>query len=426
MSSDILGTVGPSDMHPSDLEPVEDFRARLRAWVPDNLAPEPEGAIERTDERWAHERVLQRRLWDGGFAGIRVPKEYGGLGLAEAHRRAFNEETTGYDLPFSFNVPTLGILAATLLDVGTHEQKLRHIPAILKGEELWVQFLSEPSGGSDLAGCLTRADRDGDVFVLNGSKIWSSGAYTADYAMCLARTNWDVPKHRGLTMFIVEIHQPGVTVEQIRQTDGSTEFCQEFFDDVPIPVADVVGEVDDGWSVANRLLVHERMAVGGGSPYSAGRSSKHEVGDDEGALVHLIRSRGLEDDRHARQLLAEASVRSMVRNALVERITAGMARGAMPGAAGSLIKLYGAETTVRRAEIGLALAGEDAVAWPAGTETAGTRFGVHSLGRQGAALGGGSNEIQRNIISERLLGMPREPAADRDLPYRDVRRSGGR
>jgi alkylation response protein AidB-like acyl-CoA dehydrogenase len=410
---------------PDDIEPVEQFRARLRAWLPDNLPPEPE-ATERTDERWGHERVLQRRLWEAGFSGIRVPGEYGGLGLTEEHRRAFNEETIGYDLPFSFNVPTLGILLATLLDAGTHEQKLRHVPAILKGDELWVQFLSEPSGGSDLAGCLTRADRDGDVFVLNGSKIWSSGAYSADYAMCLARTNWDVPKHRGLTMFIVKIHQPGVTVEQIRQTDGATEFCQEFFDDVHIPVSDVVGDIDDGWSVANRLLVHERMAVGGGSPYTAGRNSRHESGDDEDELVDLIRRRGLDGDRHARQLLAEASVRSMVRNALVQRVTAGMTSGAMPGAAGSVIKLFGAELVTRRAEIGLELAGEDAVAWPSGAETPGARVGRHSLGRQGAALGGGSNEIQRNIISERLLGMPREAAADRDIPYRDVRRTGGR
>ena len=206
-------------------------------------------------------RVRRRPRAQASTAGWASPRRTGGR---STRRRA------GYDLPFSFNVPTLGILAATLLDAGTQEQKLRHLPAILRGEELWVQFLSEPSGGSDLAGCLTRADRDGDVFVLNGSKIWSSGAYVADYAMCLARTNWDVPKHRGLTMFIVEIHQPGVTVEQIRQIDGSIEFCQEFFDDVPIPVSAVIGEVDDGWTVANRLLVHERMAVGGGSPYTAG------------------------------------------------------------------------------------------------------------------------------------------------------------
>jgi alkylation response protein AidB-like acyl-CoA dehydrogenase len=420
---------------PGEVEAVDEFRARLRAWVPDNLPPEPDEQIERTDERWAHERVLQRRLWDGGFAGIRVPTPYGGLGLTVEHTRVFDDETAGYDLPFSFNVPTLGILAATLLEAGTDEQRRRHLPAILRGEELWVQFLSEPSGGSDLAGCLTRADRDGDVFVLNGSKIWSSGAYSADYAMCLARTNWDVPKHRGLTMFIVEIHQPGVTVEQIRQTDGSTEFCQEFFDDVAIPVTDVVGQVDEGWAVANRLLVHERMAVGGGSPYTIGRDIDREPGEDGGELIALIRSRGLEDDGRARQLLAEAGIRSLVGTALVERLTTGMATGAMPGAAGSVMKLFGAETAVRRSEIGLALAGDDAVAWPAvddtgeiagTTETAGARVGRHSLVRQGAALGGGSNEIQRNIISERLLGMPREAAADRDIPYRDVRRGSRR
>ncbi len=425
MSTDTTA-IATGDTDPGDIEPVEDFRARLRAWVRDNLPPEPAGAIERTDERWAHERVLQRKLWDGGFAGVRVPKAYGGLGLTAAHTRAFNDETSGYDLPFSFNVPTLGILAATLLEAGTHEQKLRHMPAILRGEELWVQFLSEPSGGSDLAGCLTRADRDGDTFVLNGSKIWSSGAYSADYAMCLARTNWDVPKHRGLTMFIVKIHQPGVTVEQIRQTDGSTEFCQEFFDDVPVPAADVVGEVDQGWAVANMLLVHERMAVGGGSPYTVGRTSKHDVSDDGAELVELIRRRGLEDDSRARGLLAEATVQGLVATALVERVTVGMTTGAMPGAAGSLMKLFGAENVTRRSEIGLELAGDDAVAWPAGTDTPGGRFGQYSLGRQGAALGGGSNEIQRNIISERLLGMPREAAADRDIPYRDVRRTGGR
>jgi len=425
VSNDTTDTAA-GDVDPGDIEPVEDFRARLRAWVPDNLPPEPPGAVERTDERWAHERTLQRKLWDGGFAGVRVPKAYGGLGLTAAHTRAFNDETAGYDLPFSFNVPTLGILAATLLEAGTHEQKLRHMPAILKGDELWVQFLSEPSGGSDLAGCLTRADRDGDTFVLNGSKIWSSGAYSADYAMCLARTNWDVPKHRGLTMFIVKIHQPGVTVEQIRQTDGSTEFCQEFFDDVSIPAADIVGEMDGGWAVANMLLVHERMAVGGGSPYTVGRTSKHDVSDDGAELVDLIRRRGLDDDSRARQLLAEATVQGMVATALVERVTVGMTTGAMPGAAGSLMKLFGAVNVTRRSEIGLELAGEDAIAWPAGTETPGSRFGEYSLGRQGAALGGGSNEIQRNIISERLLGMPREAAADRDIPYRDVRRTGGR
>src|SRR5205085_11056782 len=218
----------------------------------------------------------------------------------------FTEETANYDMPVLFNVPTFGILAATLVDFGTHDQKLQHIPAILRGEALWVQCLSEPSGGSDLAGCLTRADRDGDVFILNGSKIWSSGAHEADYAMCLARTNWDVPKHRGLSMFILKIHQPGVTVEQIRQVDGSMEFCQEFFDDVAIPVADVVGDIDDGWTVATRLLTHERSAVGGGSIYTSGRSVGHDSGYNatDNLITDLVKETAQSDDDHVRQLVA--------------------------------------------------------------------------------------------------------------------------
>ena len=267
-------------------ETVDEFRRRARVWLKDNMPPvTPESWDRRIDGRRDIERDLQRRLFDGGFAGICFPAEYGGLGLSPEYQNAFSEESAPYDMPFLFNLPTFSILAATLIDFGTHAQKQRHLPAILRGEELWVQFLSEPSGGSDLAGCLTRADRDGDVFVLNGSKIWSSGAAESDYAMCLARTNWDVPKHRGLTMFILKIHQPGVQVEQIRQVDGSMEFCQEFFDDVAVPVTDVVGEIDDGWTVAQRLLTHEREAVGGGSKYTSGRSTGHDPNDDDNTLV---------------------------------------------------------------------------------------------------------------------------------------------
>jgi alkylation response protein AidB-like acyl-CoA dehydrogenase len=407
-------------------ESVEDFRLRARAWLADNMPPECDGVGRRTEPgRWKIERELQRKLWEGGFAGICFPAEHGGLGLTREHQQAFTEESYPYDMPSALNVPTLGILAATLLDFGTEEQLARYLPKILSGEELWVQFLSEPSGGSDLAGCLTRADRDGDVFVLNGAKIWSSGAADADYAMILARTNWDVPKHRGLTMFIMEIHQPGVTVEQIRQVDGSMEFCQEFFDDVPLKVSDVVGEIDDGWTVATALLVHERLAVGGGSPYISGRSGAHDLDDEDNPLVEVVRTQGRSGDAHVRQLVAEAHVRRTVHRQLNGRLTQAMATGAMPPPAGSLMKLFAATNAMRRAEIGLELSGTDAVVWPLGDDLpAAARLGDYTLWRQGLSLGGGSNEIQRNIISERLLGMPREMAADRDVPYRDVPRGG--
>ena len=407
-----------------ELEPVDDFRERARRWLAEAMPPVTDGWNDRSDERRTVERGLQRRLWDGGFAGICFPREYGGLGLSVEHQRAFTAESAPYDMPFSLNVPTLGILAATLVDFGTHEQKLRHLPAILRGEELWVQFLSEPSGGSDLAGCLTRADRDGDVFILNGAKTWSSSAYLSDYAMCLARTDWDVPKHRGLTMFIVEIHQPGITVEQIRQVDGSMEFCGEFFDDVPIAATAVVGEVNDGWTVATRLLTHERMAVGGGSPYTSGRSIGHDSASADTTVVDAARAAGRTADHHARQLVAEAHIRQLVGGQLVQRITQGLASGTLPAPAGSLMKLFGATNVMRRTEIALELVGSSAAAWPAGTDALGGQVGGATLWRQGVSLGGGSNEIQRNIISERLLGMPREHAADRDIPYREVRRGG--
>lgn len=419
------GSDEPRSATSEPVEPVGDFRARARTWLAANLPPAPEETGDRSEARWAHERELQRRLHDGGFAGICFPVEYGGQGLTPEHQRAFTEEADGYDMPFAINVPTLGILAATLLETGTHEQKARHLPAILAGEELWVQFLSEPSGGSDLAGVLTRADRDGDVFVLNGSKIWSSGAYVADYAMCLARTDWDVPKHRGLTMFILAIDQPGVTVERIRQVDGTSEFCSEFFDDVTVPADAVVGEVDQGWSVATRLLVHERLAVGGGSPYTSGRPVGRDTGGPSDDLVALVRSRGLAADSRARALLAEVHMRSLVGAHLVGRVTRAIEAGTMPPPAGSLMKLFGATAAVRRSEIALELAGEVAVAWPDGSTPPGSEVGEASLGRQGLCLGGGSNEMQRNIISERLLGMPREAAADRGVPYREVRRGGG-
>jgi len=409
----------------SEVEPVESFRQRARAWLAENMPPLSGEIADRGDDgRREVERALQRRLWDGGFAGICFPAEYGGLGLKVEHQRAFTEESRPFDMPFSFNVPTLSILAATLIDFGTHEQKLRHLPAILRGEELWVQFLSEPSGGSDLAGCLTRADRDGDVFILNGSKIWSSAAFASDYAMCLARTNWDVPKHRGLTMFIVKIHQPGIQVEQIRQVDGSMEFCQEFFDDVPLPASDVVGEVDDGWTVASRLLVHERSAVGGGSPYTSGRSVGHEPSGPDRNLATLAQETGQSGDARVRQLVAEAHVQQLVSGHLIKRITQGMATGKMVPPSGSILKLFGANLVIRRAEIGLEVAGAAGVVWPEGPPPIGRVLGEVSLSRQAMSLGGGSNEIQRNIISERVLGMPREYAADREVAYREVRRGG--
>jgi alkylation response protein AidB-like acyl-CoA dehydrogenase len=408
----------------ADTEDVEAFRLRARGWMAENLPLLPEGVDNRqlslADDTGGRHRRLQRQLFDAGFAGLCFPAEYGGQGLSRAHQRAFTQESLPYQMPTLFNVPTLSILAPTLLDFGTEEQKERHIPAILRGEELWVQFLSEPSGGSDLAGSVTQATRDGDVFIMSGSKIWSSGAHRSDYAMCLARTDPHVPKHQGLTMFIVKIHQPGIEVQPIGMVNGLAEFCQEFFDDVAIPAENVIGAVNDGWTVASRLLYHERDAVGGGSPYVSGVAMAHAgEGGQRAGLVDLAKATGQADDPVVRQLVAEARVNDRVQAQLTERMTLGIRTGALPAPAGSLARLFAATNGERRHDIGLEIAGSAAGEWVEG-DPAGA-WGAFFLMRQADSLGGGSTEMQRNIISERVLGMPREYAADRDRPFDEVR-----
>ena len=222
------------------------------------------GGLEVDDEHEARiiaeARQLQKLIFDAGFAGIRFPREYGGQGLTRAHQLAWREAAAGYRLPSAFNV-THGILAPTLLQFGTEEQKARHLPAMLSGAELWVQFLSEPSGGSDLAGLLTRAARDGDAFVLNGSKIWSTGAHFSDYAMVLARTNPDVPKHAGCRCCTCRsaarrdghADQAGRPAGRISARSSSTTWC--------CPAANLIGAENDGWRVATGLLFHERNMV---------------------------------------------------------------------------------------------------------------------------------------------------------------------
>jgi alkylation response protein AidB-like acyl-CoA dehydrogenase len=408
-------------------ETVAEFGQRARVWLAEHMERlHAEPIHERRDDIWDRQRELQRMLWDGGFAGICVPREYGGLGLPVEYQRAFTEASLPYEMPFYLSTPTFSIIAATLIDFGTHEQKTKYLPGIVRGDHIWVQFLSEPSGGSDLAACLTRAVQRDDTWVLNGSKIWSSAAEACDYALCLARTNWDVPKHHGLTMFIVELNQPGIVVEPIKQVNGNRTFCQEFFDDVVLPLDAVVGEVDQGWTVAAALLAHEREGVGGSSPYVSGRNllaPGSTMSTNTSAV--LARSLGIENDPVVRQLVGEQRMTDLVQRGLVARVTVGVKTGALPPQAGSLLKLFTASASVRKAEIAMTIAGTAGVVWAPGDhepEALASRY----LIRQADSISGGTSEIQRNIISERVLGLPREWAADRDVPYREVRQSSRR
>jgi alkylation response protein AidB-like acyl-CoA dehydrogenase len=418
----------------STIESVESFTVRAREWLAANMPPLPVGhdrhglgGVPRSDEeelaRIARCRELQRMLFDGGFAGICVPREYGGQGLTMAHQDALNREIAGYDYSSDTQVPTFTPCMAVILDFGTEEQKKRHIPPILKGEAFWMQFLSEPSGGSDVAGAQTTAIRDGEEWVMNGSKIWTTGAWWADWGLCLARTNWDVPKHRGLTVFMLPIHHPGIEIHRIEMLNGSKEFCQEFMTDVRIPDADRIGEVDQGWTVGTRWMYHERT-VGGGSPYVTRPGGQRNRGTSGGArgLVRRTRASGQLDKGNTRELIGESYALEVVGSALTQWVADGIRSGKTTDQSAALTRLFGGVSAVRNTSIAFELTGKTAIAWSDQEEDLG-QAGIGMLMRQAACIGGGTTEMSRTVISERVLGMPRERTVDKDIPFRDVPRS---
>ena len=419
-------------------ESLDSFRRRARAWLADTM-PRLEDSAEFQDRaelpnrgelppeddgvEWLRARQLQKRLHSGGFAGICFPVEYGGQGLGVEYQRAFTEESAGYEMPLQLNVPSLSICAAMLLDTGSEEQKVEHIGAAIRGDTVLCQLLSEPSGGSDLAGLLTRAERDGDVWVLNGAKTWSSSAFAADLGLCLARTNPSVPKHAGLTMFLVPTKAPGVTMNRIRMVNGSNEFCEEFFDDVILPASAVVGEVNGGWAAASRQLFHERNAVGGGSPYVSGRGHPKSVA--RATPLDVARAAGRATDPLVREMVGEWLAVDRVQRQLVARVSQGIASGHYPAPAASMLRLMSAESTQLAADLAVRIAGAGAGIGSADDPAITRDLAQSFLMRQGSSLGGGSTEISRNILSERLLGMPREHAADKGVPFNEIRRSRG-
>jgi alkylation response protein AidB-like acyl-CoA dehydrogenase len=406
------------------IESVESFRTRARAWLAENMprvdddAPLPPPGDD--DHEWVRARELQKLLHAGGFAGICFPVEYGGLGLTPAHQRAFTDESDGYEMPVHLNIPTFSICAATLLDMGSEDQKRERIGAAIRGDEILCQFLSEPSGGSDLAGLITRAELDGDTWILNGAKTWSTSAYAADWGLCLARTNWDVPKHRGLTMFLVPTQAPGLTMNRVRMVNGSREFCEEFFDDVQLPATAVVGEVNNGWAVASRQLFHERNAVGGGSPYVSGRSRQRGMSGQTPFAV--ARATGRAAEPGVRERVGDWLVMETVQHQMVARVSRAIGTGALPAPAASLLRLFHAESAQRATDLAADIAGAQIATGVGADQGIAGRAGVAFLSRQGASLGGGSSEMARNGISERLLGMPREQSDDRDIPFNQVKR----
>jgi alkylation response protein AidB-like acyl-CoA dehydrogenase len=395
-------------------EALNDFRNRARAWLGANAPRRSDDEATGVGRRWdlGLARAFQAKLHDAGLAGIAWPTAYGGQGMTPAEQRAFDEEARDFDLPGEFFSIGMGMCGPTILDLGTEEQKVRYIRPLLRGEEVWCQLFSEPGAGSDVASLQTRAVKDGDAWLVSGQKVWTSVARYADFGALIARTDPDRPKHDGITMFVVDMHAPGVTVRPLRDMTGGATFNEVFFDGVQVPDRNVVGDVNGGWAASIRMLMHERVSIGG--------STRPRRGATFSSLSELARSRGMDGDPVVRQRLAELYVRERAVHLFGTRLAQEARLGRNPGSRGSVGKLAGAELARFSAGIAAELLVGDAIAWDS-TDREAARWAAALLAAPAAAIAGGSNEVQRNVIGERVLGLPKEPQVDRDVPFRELR-----
>jgi alkylation response protein AidB-like acyl-CoA dehydrogenase len=394
----------------------EDFRSRARAWLAANATrratdDEAEAATKGQAAVLAEQKAFQAKLYDAGFAGITWPKEYGGQGLTSAEQIAWSQESRDYDLPNGVFFIGISMPGNTLVELGTPEQNKRYLPKMLRGEEIWCQLFSEPGAGSDVASLQTSAVRDGDEWVINGQKVWTSGAQYSDFGAILARTDPAQPKHNGISMFIVDMHAPGVTVRPLKVATGHSPFNEVFFDNVRIPADGLIGEVNKGWDAAVVMLRHERIAIG-----TMGGSRSNPLAFE--SLRDLAAGLGRTSDQGVRRDLAELYARGKAMQLFALLLREETLAGRLPGARGSVAKLAGSELgrfagNVAADVLGDQLAGYDAEEFAAVTTSI--------VAAPGNAIAGGTSDIQRNIIGERVLGLAKDPGVDRSTPFNQLR-----
>ena len=356
-------------------------------------------------------RTYRRLLDEAGLSGLSYPVEFGGQGYPERYEQLFIEVRNEFQPPEEFGLAIgIGMCLPTIRDHGSDELRRRFLAPGLRGDELWCQLYSEPSAGSDLAALSTRAELDGDEWIVTGQKVWTSGAEIADVAILLARTDVDAPKHAGITMFVLDMRQAGVEVRPLVQMTGAAEFNEVFLDGARIPRDHLVGEVNGGWRLAVALMAHERAAIGRGHKSTTGRrSGRYPLPLDD--LVGRARAQARLDDPMVRQDLARVHSGERIIDWLNRR-------SAHP----SITKLWRSRQGRLAAQVAHELGGPNAAAWPAENDLD-DYFAYHVLNCRGMSIGGGTDEIQRNTLGERVLGLPREPGPPRDTPFRDIPRN---
>jgi acyl-CoA dehydrogenase len=397
------------------------FRAEAHAWLEANAElRDPNeryaGILQETERpeklKWAQD--WQKKKADAGWACITWPVEYGGRGASSIQSVIWGQEEAKFKTPPPVFSIGIGMCGPTILTHGTDEQKARWIPKLVSGEEIWCQLFSEPNAGSDLAGLRMTAVRDGDDWVVNGQKIWTTGAQFCDWGIMVTRHDTNVPKHAGLTYFVVDMHSPGIEVRKITQINKATGFNEVFYNDVRIPDANRLGAVGDGWRVAITTLMNERASIGGGGG----------AGDPVAELIGLAQ----EIEIDGKPALEDASVRQRIADFYIKRkgiqytsyrtLTA-LSQGKIPGPEASMGKLVGAKLMQDMGSFGMDLAG---VAGSLNKKSAagGGSWQAQFLAAPGLRIAGGTDEILRNIIAERVLRLPPETRLDKEVAFRDV------
>jgi alkylation response protein AidB-like acyl-CoA dehydrogenase len=372
-------------LSPSELE----FRDQLRAWLEENNpGPDPPG----DEAMFKHRRDWQRKLFDAGYAGFAWPEEYGGRGATLVEQAIFGEEMARAGAPQPVNILGLVMGGPVVIHHGTDEQKERWLRPILTADEIWCQGFSEPESGSDLASLKTRAVKSNGEWLVTGQKVWTTYAQHAKWCMLVARTDPDVPKHQGLTYFILDMEQDAVQVRPLTQITGEPEFNELFMEEAHIPEENVVGGVGNGWGVAITTLMNERAGLGAASAAGV------RIALDE--LRELARERGVADDPVVRQRIGQLTIEvELLRLNAWRGLTQVMKRG-VPGPEGSLPKWQWSEVAQSLAELAIDILGEDGAAWD-------SRWAYRFLRSRANSIEGGTTEILKNIVAERVLGLPK-------------------
>jgi len=380
----------------------ETFRAEVGAWLQSNVPSQPL-TTSATPEGFAEHKAWEKKLYQAGYAAISWPKAYGGRDADMLTNAIFQEEYARAGAPVRINILGLGLAGPTLMVYGNDEQQARWLPGILSCDDIWCQGFSEPDAGSDLAGIRTTAVREGDEYVVNGQKIWTSLGRFADWMFALVRTDREAPKHKGISFLMIDMHSPGIEVRPIVQINSDAGFAEVFLTDVRVPVENLVGAENDGWRVAMTTLGFER---------GTGLGAHVRFSKDVQELIEIVKAVGLSDDPIVRDQVARLYAETEVYKRNMYRTLTALSKGRQIGPEASLNKLYWSEMEVRIFETGMAAMGPYAELTPkADAAVDKNTWQKHYWYSRAACIYAGTSEIQKNIISERVLGLPKEPRA---------------